>query len=125
MIFFSDPNENVVQALNTALGIEFGKNFSNAWTKFQVICDKFVNVATISMTRLYMIVLLISCNSSYPAMNSRIFSNILNGFLEKLQRQDLPVVTKDMMSFLNFLVSFISNYLYVYLFTIPLQIFAS
>jgi hypothetical protein len=39
-------------------------------------------------------------------MNSRIFANILNGFLEKLQRQDLVVVTKDMMSFLNFLVSF-------------------
>ena len=103
---FTDPNENTIQALCTALGIEFGKNFTNAWQKFNTICDKFVNAPAVSMTRLYMIVVLISCNASYPAMNSRIFANILNGFLEKLQRQDLVVVTKDMMSFLNFLVSF-------------------
>ena len=103
---FTDPNENTIQALCTALGIEFGKNFTNAWLKFNTICDKFVNAPAVSMTRLYMIVVLISCNASYPAMNSRIFANILNGFLEKLQRQDLAVVTKDMMSFLNFLVSF-------------------
>ena len=103
---FTDPNENTIQALCTALCIEFGKNFTNAWLKFNTICEKFVNAPAVSMTRLYMIVVLISCNASYPAMNSRIFANILNGFLEKLQRQELAVVTKDMMSFLNFLVSF-------------------
>ena len=103
---FTDPNENTIQALCTALCIEFGKNFTNAWQKFSTICEKFVNAPAVSMTRLYMIVVLISCNASYPAMNSRIFANILNGFLEKLQRQELAVVTKDMMSFLNFLVSF-------------------
>ena len=37
---FTDPNENLMQALSTALSIEFGKNFPNAWQKFSVICDK-------------------------------------------------------------------------------------
>ena len=57
------------------------------------------------MTRMYMIILLISCNASHPPMSSRIFGNIFNGFLEKLQIQDVPIITKDLMSFLNFMVS--------------------
>ena len=105
LIPFLDPNEYTVQALTTALDIEFGKNFTYAWDKFKVICEKYVNAPQMPMTRMYMIILLISCNASHPPMSSRIFGNIFNGFLEKLQIQDVPIITKDLMSFLNFLVS--------------------
>ena len=91
--------------MTTALDIEFGKNFTNAWEKFKVICEKYVNAPQMPMTRMYMIILLISCNSSHPQMNTRIFGNVFNGLLEKLQIQDMPIITKDLMSFLNFLVS--------------------
>ena len=94
--------------MTTALDIEFGKNFTYAWDKFKVICEKYVNAPQMPMTRMYMIILLISCNASHPPMSSRIFGNIFNGFLEKLQIQDVPIITKDLMSFLNFLVSICS-----------------
>ena len=101
-----EPNEQVVQALSTATAVEIGKNFPMAWQSFQKICDKFVHCRANSITRLYMILIAISCHNSHQNLDSRIFNVIFSGLLEKLQRQDMSSlqITKDLMSFLNFLM---------------------
>lgn len=81
-------NDNVVQAITTCLSMEFGKNFKCAWAIFADICDKFVLHSSIAMSRLYVIVIVLSCNAfvtDRTMINSKVFSNVFNGFLEKMQ----------------------------------------
>ena len=100
-----DNNDQVLQSLTIALSIEMGQNFSLAWPKFAQICDKFVNNANVSLTRLYMIILLISCITNQP-IEGRTNTRIFDGFLSKMQRVDFSNISiiKDLLIFFNFMV---------------------
>lgn len=101
----SNPNENVVQTLSTSICIEMSRNFTSTWEKLSELCEKFHQATSLAINRMFMIAILISSHKSCENMNSKLLESLLQGFLEKIASNLLEQsVTRDLMTFLTFLV---------------------
>ena len=117
-----NKDSNVIQALVTAFSIESWRNFENTWPKFVQLNEDYQhsdNSSVIdiynndSVLRMFMILALLSCNSSSssqtkPFQDWRLICDYLCATLEKTQKREESfklVHTKDLTTFLNFLLA--------------------